>query len=154
MAHSRCATRTHRTTDWPSVTQLHSALSGSQQNHMPAGKEEHRQGQNRDISRQTVSTELSMPSEINGLSADFLWKWNVHDHLHKCPYCQPAISNLHRYTVPLYDPVPVCRHYVAVRYLNCCLSASVRQIAFGFTSRRRKQKYIKRDKPEFHLNII
>ena len=95
-----------------------------------------------------------MPLEIDGFSADFLWKWNVHDHLHKCPYSQPSISNLHRYTVPLYDLAPVRRHAVAVRYLNCCLLASARQIAVGFTSRRRKQRNIKRVKLEFHLNII
>lgn len=95
-----------------------------------------------------------MSSEIDGFSADFLWKWNVHDHLHKCPYSQPAISNLQRYTAALYDPSPVGRHDVAVQYLDCTLLASLLQITVVFTSRRRKQRNIKRVKPEFHLNII
>jgi hypothetical protein len=47
-----------------------------------------------------------------------------------------------------------CCTCVSLRYLKCCLLASVRQIAVGFTSRRRKQRNIKRVKPEFHLNII
>jgi len=146
MAYGHCVTRTHRNYrffghQWPclslSSTARWAAVSKTtcQQAKNTADRS---WGQNRDISRQTVSTELSMPSEIDGFSADFLWKWNVHDHLHKCSYSQPAISNLHRSTVPLYDPAPVCRHDVAVRYLCCCLLASVRQIAVGFTSCRRK----------------